>query len=1011
MDPTRVVNLLVRDTAAAATPSPSTPAQLFLALVSNPFRTEIQSQAVLSALGLSLGLTAIIAILFSFLRPHNTLVYAPRTRYADEKHAPPALGKSPWAWVGPVIKTNEHFLVEKVGMDATIFIRFTAMLRNIFIVLTIVGCSVLIPIYILGTNQSLKNSGQSTAINVLVKLTPQNLPSKSFWGLVAVAWVTNLVICGFLFWNYRAVTRLRQFYFESQEYQNSLHARTLMITGIPKSLSSDEGLIRIVDEVKNTTEFPDGNIGRDVKGLPDLIEQHEETVRQLEEVLAKYFKNPDKLPLNRPTCKASKKDSEYKSGEKVDAIDYLTRRIQKLEDKIDHARANVDQRSAMNYGFVIYKNVEDAHAVAAAASKKGPKGASVRLAPRPSDIIWKNLPLSKKARKARGVTNNLWVILLTLIWIAPNALVAIFLSNLSNLGLLWSTFNTELHRHKNFWAVVQGVAAPAITSIVYLVLPKIFRRLSIKAGDMTKTARDKHVLSKLFAFFVFNNLIVFSVFGSIWQFAAAIIAAKQQNQDVLEAIKNGQIMKKIMIAMCNVSPYWSSYLVMRNLSAAVDLSQIINLAWGSFSRRFLSPTPRQVVEASAPPPFDYASYYNYFLFYGTVALGFSTIQPIVLPITALYFVLDVWLKKYLVLYVFTTKTESGGLFWRVLFNRIVFGVLFADIVIALLCYAQSGGVLIPGSDRSWIIMLISLAPLPFLLLAFKIVCSRMFDKKFYFYVPSRNEVEGATLPDNRTIRSDARRRFGHPALYKPLTTPLVHSRAQHLLSKVYNGRVDGDDTFDDTASLGGYSDMYSMQDLHHQHYRKASSQSNLKEAARRDRKAAKKGKKAGPFEFVSEADMRFENFMDRDDFRGEFGGEGELYGKAEDSLGSRPATPVNHIVHTPLGHARVPSRPGTSQAYMADRNATGSRDSERTFVAPHNPAGNGLQIHGYTPSSLRPYSPSPVRGQEGRQLLGGAAPMGSGMEGVSRSTTPLSEAGGYTQPPQNGYDYFRGRQM
>jgi hypothetical protein len=38
---------------------------------------------------------------------------------------------------------------------------------------------------------------------------------------------------------------------------------------------------------------------------------------------------------------------------------------------------------------------------------------------------------------------------------------------------------------------------------------------------------------------------------------------------------------------------------------------------------------KATVEWTAPPPFDYASYYNYFLFYATVAFCFATLQPIV----------------------------------------------------------------------------------------------------------------------------------------------------------------------------------------------------------------------------------------------------------------------------------------------------------------------------------------------------------------------------------------------
>jgi hypothetical protein len=49
----------------------------------------------------------------------------------------------------------------------------------------------------------------------------------------------------------------------------------------------------------------------------------------------------------------------------------------------------------------------------------------------------------------------------------------------------------------------------------------------------------------------------------------------------------------------------------------------------------------------------------------TVALTFATIQPLVLPVSFLYFAVDSFLKKYQLMYVFVTKVESGGVFWRV----------------------------------------------------------------------------------------------------------------------------------------------------------------------------------------------------------------------------------------------------------------------------------------------------------------------------------------------------------
>lgn len=382
-----------------------------------------------------------------------------------------------------------------------------------------------------------------------------------------------------------------------------------------------------------------------------MIEDHSQLVRDLEGYLAKYLSNPNKLPANRPMCRPSKKDPSYKgSTAKVDAIDYLTTRIRQLEQEIKEVRASVDKRNAMPYGFASYESIEEAHTVAYAAKGKRPEGTYVRLAPKPHDLIWKNLPLSPQSRRTQRVFNNLWVALLTMVWIAPNALIAVFLSNLSNLGHVWPAFQTELTRDPKTWAVVQGVLAPAITSLFYFFLPSIFRRLSMRAGDVTKTSRERHVVHKLYAFFVFNNLIVFSLFAAVWSYITAVINnVKDKNMDVGTALYEGQPLVTIMLALCNVSPFWITWLLQRNLGAAIDLSQVVNLAWGSIARKFLSPTPRQLIEWSAPPPFDYASYYNYFLFYTTVALCFGLLQPVVFPVTALYFTLDSYLKKYLLL--------------------------------------------------------------------------------------------------------------------------------------------------------------------------------------------------------------------------------------------------------------------------------------------------------------------------------------------------------------------------
>lgn len=134
------------------------------------------------------------------------------------------MGKGVLAWVGPVMKTKEQELIGLIGLDATVFLRILRMCRNIFIVIAVLGCGILIPINLAkGDN---KNFPTQTWLS---KLTPVNTRGEPNWGMVVCAWLFNIVVAGFLWWNYRAVLRLRRQYYDTPDYQASLHARTLMV--------------------------------------------------------------------------------------------------------------------------------------------------------------------------------------------------------------------------------------------------------------------------------------------------------------------------------------------------------------------------------------------------------------------------------------------------------------------------------------------------------------------------------------------------------------------------------------------------------------------------------------------------------------------------------------------------------------------------------------------------------------------------------------------------------------
>lgn len=622
-----------------------------------------------------------------------------------------------------------------------------------------------------------------------------------------------------------------------------------------------------------------------MKVLPKLVEEHEKVVRKLEQVLSRYLQDPHNLPAARPLMSPSKKDpsfATYPKGHKVDAIDYLTQRIRTLEYEIKDVRTSVDKRNTQPFGFASYSEISEAHAIAYMARKKKPQGATVKLAPRPSDIIWANMPLTAATRFRKRFIINLWIALLTLAWIPPNAMIAIFLVNLSNLGSVWPAFQTSLETSPVFWSIVQGIASPAITSSVYVMLPIIFRRLSMRGGDQTKSGRERHVIAKLFSFFIFNNLVVFSLFSGLWTFVANVLKDTQSGNDAWKAINTEHFGTSLLVALCKISPYWVTYLLQRQLSTAVDLAQLWKLIHSFVTRKIGSPTPREMIELTAPQPFDYASYYNYCLFYATVSLCYGVIQPLVLPASALFFLIDCVLKKYILMYVAVTKNESGGMSWRVLINRLLLALFLSNLVAFLVTFVRGWGTYV---------QVYSVAPLPFIVIGFKVYCVHTFDSKIrYFstrFLPRGPDPEvGITSKEN--LRNDRlASKFGHPVLYRPLITPMVHAKAQNVLASVYRGRLsDGREAGSgDGTSVSGYSDTYALDPMH----------------AGKPGKAAASG--LSGFEIVPEGRLDFEYYKNRSEFA-EDHGQGELFGTASDII--RPGTPSSM-----WGGSDTESRPGT----------------------------------------------------------------------------------------------------
>jgi hypothetical protein len=413
-------------------------------------------------------------------------------------------------------------------------------------------------------------------------------------------------------------------------------------------MQSDEGLQKyIMQNLKvNNQQISQAHISRKVGRLPELIEEHDKVVRELESVLARYLKDPNKISSKRPKHSLG----GGCGGEKVDSIDYYTSQIQSLEAEINSERERIKERKAINYGFVSFTNIADAHLVAKKhEGKVSLHEPQILLAPWPKDIIWNNITMTNAVRGTKRLIGYAFFLLLCFFWLIPISLLS-SAAQIQNIVKI-APFTEDIFYANEFIAgFIESWMSPLIMGTFFLILPQILRIISRHQGKITKSSLDRAVLGKLYLFFLINNIIIYTLSSTLLdlygKIRATIDSGNTNFKDFYKVIKEADFLDELADSLIKVSSFWINYISLRGVGAIFDLAQIISLIIINVKKLFVQPTPRNIKEFSRPPDFDYPVYYNIHLFFFTVGMLYSVIAPLILFFCFTYFSLALLVYRY-----------------------------------------------------------------------------------------------------------------------------------------------------------------------------------------------------------------------------------------------------------------------------------------------------------------------------------------------------------------------------
>ncbi|KAG0239108.1 hypothetical protein B0O80DRAFT_13677 [Mortierella sp. GBAus27b] len=680
--------------------------------------TGLTSQLVIS---IALGISTFL--LFCILRRRWTTMFAPRTKL--RRHTPPILSSTFFGWIPQLLRIPEAEVLECVGLDAVMLLRFFHMAFKMFLYCSIPGFLVIVPVYHFFPNgdeddksdddddvwtmgKGIKGLRETPIINLITQFV--------------FTWAFTLLTIYTIWHTYEGYIAIRRKYM--QRRAKSIANRSVMITELPDHLQNDRALATFYESLGVGT-VQSAHVCRHVSKLKEWVEERARALRSLEKAYTEYLGNPSVVPGYDPKQIVAGNDelpmegSDENTNEHAPLLRTQDRKrptmklglfglFGKEEDKITHWRRNFDALdkkvqtkrlsrvfASTTVGFVTFEEMHSAQILAQTVNSQETLTCQTTLAPEPRDVFWANLNLPSSELGLRTVVVNTTVFVLVFFWSGPTILLSSLL-NLESLDKVIPGLSKFAASHPILQNVIQGFLPTLGVTIFLSVVPKILEALSIRQGIQSHSGLARSIFNKYFFFSFVNVVLVFTVAGT-W-----IHTINKVYHNL------GELALLLAISLPRVSPFFVNYVILKGIGEfPLRLLQIGDVIVQTLMG-FLAKTPRDYAEARAPPELHHGVVYSDGTLIFVIVLIYSCIKPMILGFGVLYFALGYLVFKYQLLYVFYHPYESGGLTWPMVYNRIMVGlVLFQSTMLGLFMLKKSyilGGLITPlmiGTIAFW----------------------------------------------------------------------------------------------------------------------------------------------------------------------------------------------------------------------------------------------------------------------------------------------------------------------
>ncbi|KAJ3369054.1 hypothetical protein HDU91_000093 [Kappamyces sp. JEL0680] len=670
----------------------------------------------------SLGLLCIL--LFCVVKPRMKDIYTPRRILSRGR--PPSISYGLLSWIPVVFRTEEQFLINTVGLDGVMLLRFFKLGYTLFFFLSIIGLGVLAPLNYHANPPTFK--GNETYYEVesilLPALSIDNIPfgdTAMLRIILVFCWIITFCAIGFLFSYYRGFISLKLQYDEyalKRTRMSKIEMRTVMVFGVPRDLRSEINL-SVYFENLGIGKVENVVLCRNWSLLQDAVQKRGMYLEELEKLHVWACKM--KLPTS-PTTSGSDLfaipqrftadiildsiSSKFAALDPAQRPTHRTALFKEWDARVSRLRKSPENSAPTAVAFVTFESPMSATIASQSVCHTDPFSLMVRMAPEPRDIFWNNLS-ARSAHNYSKFFRSLLAMGIMFLLVTSTTFVVSSIAALIDLKQLAEHFPflQFINDLPPSWVqFIQGIIPPSLLAAWNSLLPSVLIILCHLQGLEAESWIQHSLLSKYFFYQLYNVIIVIPLANTlVWK----ILINPQQ---VIERL--GEMLPKSSTTLLNL-------IILQGFAvypAQLLLAAPLFLTW--MARLWSTATPRQISNAYFP---SILTFINYGIIIPVPVLVFiigimyAQISPIILPFCCIFFAIGYFVTKYILMYVHFPDYESKGAATTLIINRCLTGMALMQFTMMGVLALKAADKTEPSSPQEWsqyAQMVIGILPLP-----------------------------------------------------------------------------------------------------------------------------------------------------------------------------------------------------------------------------------------------------------------------------------------------------------